>query len=69
METATLPKKLQKTVKGAAKHLGVSEGDLVTKAVLYYLAAVSKEIELKDELDMWERASLEDLALFENSHK
>lgn len=69
METSTLPKKLQKRVKGAARHFGVSENDLVTKAVLYYLATVSKELELRDELDMWEKASLEDFASFESSVK
>ena len=69
METATLPKKLQKTVKGVARNLGVTEGDLLTKAVLFYLATVQKDTELRNEMRMWEEASLEDFASFENSLK
>ena len=69
METATLPKKLQKTVRGAARNLGVTESDLVTKAVLFYLATVQKDAELRNEMRMWEEASLEDFASFENSLK
>lgn len=67
METTTLPTKLRKTVKGAARNLGVSENDLVTKAVLFYLAAVKKHVDLRDELNMWETASIEDLTAFEKA--
>ena len=67
METTTLPTKLRKTVKGAARNLGVSENDLVTKAVLYYLAAIKKNTDLRNELRMWETASMEDLASFEKA--
>ena len=67
METVAVPKKLKKTVRGAARDLGVSENDLMTNAVLFYLAAVKKNIGLKDELRMWEDASAADLAAFERS--
>jgi hypothetical protein len=67
METTTLSTKLRKTVKGAARNLGVSENDLVTKAVLFYLAAVKKNVHLRDELRMWETASIEDLTSFEKA--
>lgn len=67
METVAVPKKLQKTVRGAARNLGVSENDLMINAVLYYLAAVKKSTDLKDELRMWDDASSADLAAFERS--
>lgn len=62
-----VPKKLKKTVRGAAHNLGVSEHDLMTNAVLYYLAAVKKNMDLKDELRMWDDASVADLAASERS--
>jgi hypothetical protein len=67
METVAIPGKLKKTVRGAARSLGVSENDLMTNAVLFYLAAVKKKMELKDELQMWDDASASDLAAFEQS--
>ena len=69
METTALPKKLQKTVKGVARNLGVSEHDLMTKAVLYYLAAIRKNMNLEKELHMWDNASMVDLHAFENTLK
>jgi len=67
METVAIPEKLKKTVRGAARNLGVSENDLMTNAILFYLAAVKKNIELKSELQMWDDASATDLAAFEQS--
>jgi len=67
METVAIPEKLKKTVRGAARNLGVSENDLMTNAVLFYLAAVKKNMRLKDELQMWDDASAADLAAFERS--
>ena len=67
METIAIPEKLKKTVRGAARNLGVSENDLMTNAVLFYLAAVKKNMVLKNELRMWEDASAADLAAFGRS--
>lgn len=67
METVAVPKELKKTVRGAARHLGVSENDLMTSAVLYYLAAVKKNMNLKNELRMWDDASAADLTALERS--
>jgi len=39
----------------------------MTNAVLFYLAAVKKNMNLKDELRMWGDASSADLAAFERS--
>ena len=67
METVAVPKKLKKTVRGAARNLGVSENDLMTSAVLYYLAAVKNNLDLKNELRMWDDASAADLTALERS--
>ncbi len=42
METVVIPKNLKHTVHGAARDLGVTENDLMTNAVLFYLDAVKK---------------------------
>ena len=67
METVAVPKNLRKTVRGAARDFGVTENDIMTNAVLFYLAAVKKNTDLKDELRMWDNASVADLATFEKS--
>ena len=67
METVAVPKKLKKTVRGAARNLGVSENDLMLNAVLYYLAAVKNNLNLKDELRMWDDVSAADLTALERS--
>ena len=67
METVAVPKELKKTVRGAARNLGVSENDLMTSAVLYYLAAVKKNMDLKNELRMWDDASAADLTALARS--
>lgn len=67
METVTVPKNLKKTVRGVARDFGVTENDIMTNAVLFYLAAVKKNMDLKDELRMWNDASAADLATFEHS--
>ena len=67
METVAVPNKLKKTVRGAARNLGVSENDLMTSAVLYYLAAVKKNMDLKNELRMWDDVSAADLTALERS--
>ena len=65
METVAVPKNLRKTVRGAARDFGVTENDIMTNAVLFYLAAVKKNIDLKNDLRMWDDASATDLAMFE----
>ncbi len=67
METVAIPKNLKNTVHGAARDLGVTENDLMTNALLFYLDAVKKNTDLKGELRMWDNASAADLAAFERS--
>ena len=42
METVAVPKELKKTVRTAARDFGVTEDDIMTNAVLFYIAAVKK---------------------------
>jgi len=67
METVSVPKNLKKTVRGAARDFGVTENEIMTNAVLFYLAAVKKNMDLKDDLRMWDDASAADFAAFERS--
>ena len=67
METVAVPKNLKKTVRGVANNFGVTVNDIMTNAVLFYLAAVKKNTDLKDDLRMWDEASAADLVAFENS--
>ncbi|MDP2665126.1 MAG: hypothetical protein Q8P23_00545 [bacterium] len=67
METVAVPKNLKKTVRGVARSFGVTENDIMTNAVLFYLAAVKKNTDLKDDLRMWDDASAADLTAFERS--
>lgn len=67
METVAVPKELKKTVRSAARDFGVTENDIMTNAVLFYLATVKKNMNLKDELRMWDDASAADLAALEHS--
>ncbi len=65
--TVTIPKKIEKEISGASKSLGISEGDFLTNAVMYYSNALRSRVDLKKELDDWRRASNEDLVLFETN--
>ncbi|MBI4088614.1 hypothetical protein HY415_00805 [Candidatus Kaiserbacteria bacterium] len=67
METVATPQKLKKNVRSAARDFGVTEDDIMTNAVLFYLAAIKKNMDLKNDLRMWDDASAADLATFERS--
>ena len=65
MTTITVPKKLEKEIRSASKKLGLSKEDLLLNALLYYLQLLEKKVELKKELESWERTSDIDLIKFE----
>lgn len=67
METVTVPNKLKKTVRGVARDFGMTENDIMTNAVIFYLAAIKKNMDLKDDMRMWDDASAVDLVAFERS--
>jgi len=65
MATITVSKKLEKEIRSASKKLGLSKEDLLLNALLYYLQLLEKKVELKKELESWERTSDIDLIKFE----
>ena len=65
MTTITISRKIEKELKITSRQLGLSKEDFLTRAVLYYLQALEVEIELKKELENWEKASSQDLIKFE----
>ena len=65
MATITVSKKLEKEIRSASKRLGLSKEDLLLNALLYYLQLLEKKVELKKELESWERTSDIDLIKFE----
>lgn len=67
MNTITIPKKIEKELKTVSQNLGLSREDFLVNAVLYYLQILEKKIELKKELEIWERVSSVDLAKFERN--
>lgn len=54
-------------MRNTAQTLGISEQDFMVNAVLYYTQALDKTIDLKNELQLWENASQEDLENFERA--
>ena len=67
METITLPKQVTSKIKIASKSLGISRDAFTLNAVLFYLQNLKNRIDFKKELNMWDKASNEDLFRFEKS--
>ncbi len=67
MATITIPKKFEKEIRKISKKMGISKEDFLINALLYYLQALEKKIELKKELEAWEKASNKDFLKFEKS--
>lgn len=65
MPSVILPPKIKKELKDLSKQTGVAEGDLLTNALLYYFHNIKERVELRKELELWDRASVEDLRKFE----
>jgi len=65
MATITIPRKLEDELKLASRKLGISKEDLLLNAILYYLQVLGKRMELKKELEIWEKTSEIDLMKFE----
>jgi len=63
--TLTIPKKIEKEIKSFSRDLGVSKQDFLINAVLYYFKTLEQKMELKKELDLWEKSSNEDFMKFE----
>jgi hypothetical protein len=65
MATITIPKKIESELKSTSKKLGLSKEDLLVNALLYYLQVLERKLELKKELEIWEKTSDIDLIKFE----
>ena len=58
---------MEKELKTISRKLGLSREDFLLNAILYYLQVLEKKMELKKELEIWERTSDIDLAKFEKN--
>ncbi|MBU4298588.1 hypothetical protein KJ636_00910 [Patescibacteria group bacterium] len=65
MATITIPKKIEKELISVSKEVGLSREDLLLNAILYYFQVLGKRMELKKELEIWEKTSEIDLMKFE----
>jgi hypothetical protein len=52
-------------LKQVSQTTGIQEENLIQRAILYYLDAIQKHIELRDEMNVWDRLSDEALINFE----
>ncbi len=57
-----------KDVENASKELGINEKEVIAKALKLYLLNLKAQLMLKEELEIWESASIEDLANFNKEH-
>jgi len=69
MATINIPNKLKKELKAMSQKLGLSQEDLLLNALLYYFQILKNKIDLKRELEIWEKTSDTDLIKFEQSNE
>ncbi len=67
MDTITLPKQINSKIRIVSKSLGVSMDVFTLNAVLFYMQNLKNKVSLRNELDMWDKASNNDLLNFEKS--
>lgn len=60
-----ITKELDDRLMLASESIGFDKSEIVKRAVLFYLDAVNKQLELKTEFDEWDRLSDDALAGFE----
>lgn len=65
--TLFIPQKIEKEVTEISQGFGLSKEDFIINAILFYLKNLEKKIELKKELETWEKISNDDLLKFEKS--
>jgi hypothetical protein len=69
MATINIPNKLKKEIKTMSQKLGLSQEDLLLNALLYYFQILKNKIDLKRELEIWEKTSDIDMIKFEQSNE
>lgn len=60
-----ISEEVSKNIKKASQELGLDQNELVRRAVRFYLHNLLEEKDLKEELEAWENAGIEDLQNFE----
>lgn len=65
MTTITIPKKIEKELQFVSRNAGLSKEKFLTNAISYYLQVLEGKMELKNELEQWEKISDADLVKFE----
>jgi len=61
----TIPKNLEKKIKDVSEKTGLHREELFMNAILYYFETMRQKIDLKKELEEWEKASEFDFLKFE----
>lgn len=62
-----LSKDVSRKLEDASKVLGIKDKRLIDRAILLYLDAIQKQIDLKREMRLWDELSNEALINFEKS--
>ena len=62
-----IQKQLEKEMKHASEVIGVSEDELIERAMRFYLASIQQELELEKELNAWDQVSDEALLNMERA--
>ena len=53
-------------LKTLSKNTGINENEILQRALSIYFQFLKNEIDLKEEIELWEDAGVEDLCKFEN---
>jgi hypothetical protein len=69
MASINISNKLKKELKTMSQKLGLSQEDLLLNALLCYFQILKNKIDLKKELEIWEKTSDIDLIKFEQSNE
>ena len=60
-----IPKEVSKNMEKASQELGLDKKELIARAITLYLHSIQEHIDLKYEIEAWEKAGIEDSINFE----
>lgn len=60
---------VSKNIEKASRELGLDQKELIRRAVRFYLHNLIEEKSLKEELEAWENAGIEDLKNLKNNYE
>ena len=55
-----ISQEILENIERASKNMGLNEKEIVARAIKLYLASIKDQLLLKEELEVWERASMDD---------